>query len=212
MKIVKHSSVCYCAQTKHSKHDKSSIEEIGTKEKEQLHQLTDGVDVALGAMDGCLQQIQDTRDKVKVSAEVANNRIDKMCDELIKAVENRRKVLKGKCREIAEGKDDVLSNQMVQVQRLRTNLGFAHLHALDAINSHAPEEILNVKKPIEARLNQTFETYKRESMELREDDSINTSTEIVALEEAIGKVGPSPVFLTLHNAVSMDWKYLVLYR
>ena len=125
--------------------------------KEQLHQLTDGVDVALGAMDGCLQQIQDTRDKVKVSAEVAANRIDKMCDELIKAVENRRKVLKGMCREIAEGKDDVLSNQMVQVQHLRRNLGFAHLHSLDAINSHVPEEILSIKKVIEARLNQTFD-------------------------------------------------------
>ena len=182
----------FCAQTDHQEHKKSSIESTSTKEKAQLHQLTDGVDVALGAMDGCLQQIQDTRDKVKVSAEVAANRIDKMCDELIKAVENRRKVLKGKCREIAEEKDDVLSNQMVQVQRLRRNLGFAHLHALDAINSHAPEEILSVKKPIEARLNKTFETYKRESMEPREDDSINTSIEIVDLEEAIGKVGSFP--------------------
>ena len=182
----------YCAQTDHQEHKKSSIEKTSTKENAQLHQLTNGVDVALGAMDGCLQQIQDTRDKVKVSAEVAANRIDKMCDELIKAVENRRKVLKGKCREIAEGKDDVLSNQMIQVQRLRRNLGFAHLHALDAINSHAPEEILSVKKPIEARLNKTFETYKEESMELREDDSINTSTEIVDLEEAIGKVGTFP--------------------
>ena len=183
----------YCAQTKtHSKHGKSSIEDISTNKKEQLHQLTDGVDVALGAMDGSLQQIQDTRDKVKVSAEVAANRIDKMCDKLIKAVENRRKVLKGKCREIAEGKDDVLSNQMVQVQRFRRNLGFAHLHALDAINSHAPEEILSVKKAIEARLNKTFIACKRLSLELREDDSINTSTDIVALEEAIGKVGSFP--------------------
>ena len=106
----------YCAQIKHQEHKKSSIEDTSTKEKARLHQLTDGVDVALVAMDVCLQQIQDTRDKVKVSAEVATNNIDKMCDELIKAVENRRKVLKGKCREIAEGKDDVLSNQMVQVR------------------------------------------------------------------------------------------------
>ena len=182
----------YCSRTEHANHKNSSLEIVAEQKKEQLHQLTDGVDVALGAMDDCLQQTQDTRDKVKVSAEVAANRIDKMCDELVKAVENRRKVLKGKCREIAEGKDDVLSNQMVQVQRLRRNLGFAHLHALDAIKSHAPEEILSVKKPIEARLNRTFETYKRESLELREDDSINTSTEIVDLEEAIGKIGSIP--------------------
>ena len=177
-----------CAQTEHHDHKKNSLEIIAQQKKEQLHQLTHGVDVALGAMDGCLQQIQDTRDKVKVSAEVANNRIDKMCDELIKAVVNTRKVLKRKCQEIVKGKDDVLSNQMVQVQRLKTNLGFAHLHTLDAINNHTPEEILSVKNTIEAQLNQTFEAYKRESMELREDDSINTSTEIVALEEAIEKV------------------------
>ena len=186
--------VClYCAQTKHSKHDKSSIEDSAMKEKAHLCQLTDGVDVALGAIDGCLQQIQVTRGKVKVSAEVAAKRIDKMCDELIKAVENRRKVLKGKCREIAEGKDDVLSNQMVQVQRLRRNLRFAHLHTLDAINSHASKEILSVKKAIEARLNRTFEVYKRLSLELREDDSINTSTNIVALrEKAIRMAGSFP--------------------
>ena len=182
----------YCSRTEHGNHKNSSLEIVEKKKKEQLQQLTDGVDVALGAMDGCLQQIQDTRDKVKVSAEVAANRIDKMCGELIKAVENRRKVLKGKCQEIAEGKDDVLSNQMAQVQHLRKNLGFAHLHALDAINSHAPEEILSVKKAIEARLNRTFEIYKRESMEPSEDNTINMSTEIVALEEAIGKVGSFP--------------------
>ena len=182
----------YCAQTDHQEHKKSSLLNASANEKAQLHQLTDGVDVALGAMDGCLQQIQDTRDKVKVSAEVAANRIDKICDELIKAVENRRKVLKGKCQDIAEGKDDVFSNQMVQVQHLRRNLGFAHLHALDSINSHAPEEILSIKKAIEARLNQTFDIYKRESMEPSEDDTINMSTEIVDLEEAIGKVGSFP--------------------
>ena len=182
----------YCSRTEHANHRNCSLEIVAKQKKEELQQLTDGVDVALGALDGCLQQIQDTRDKVKVSAEVAANRIDKMCDKLIKAVENRRKVLKGKCREIAEGKDGVLSNQMVQVQHLRKNLGFAHLHTLDAVNSHAPEEILSVKKSIEARMNKTFEAYKRESMELREYNSINTSTEIVDLEEAIGKVGSFP--------------------
>ncbi len=182
----------YCSQTRHSKHEKSSIEDTATKEKAQLQKLTNGVDEALGAMDGCLLQIQDTRDKVKVSAEVASNNIDKMCDELIKAVENRRKVLKGKCREIAEGKDDVLSNQMVQVQSLRKSLGFAHLRALDAINSHTPEEILSVKKAIEARLNQAIETYNQQPMEPSEDDIINTSTTIGALEDEIGKVGSFP--------------------
>ena len=182
----------YCAQTKHSYHEKSSIEDSAVEEKAQLHQLTEGVDVALGTIDRCLQQIQDTRDKVKVSAEVAANRIDKMCDELIKAVENRRKVLKRKCRKIADRKERVLSNQMVQVQRSKRNLGFAYFHALVLISCQAPNEILSVKKPIKARLNRTFEVYKRESMELREDDSINTSTDIVALEEAIGIVGFFP--------------------
>ena len=176
-----------CAQTDHQEHKKSSIEitEKPAKKKAQFQQLTEGVDVALGAMDGCLQQIQDTRDKVKVSAEVADNRIDKMCDELIKAVENTREVLKGKCQEIVDRKEHVLSNQMVQVQRLRRNLGFAHLHAVDAVNNQTQKEILCVNKAIKTRLNRTFEAYKRESMELREDDSINTSTEIVTLEEAI---------------------------
>ena len=182
----------YCSRLEHDNHKISSLNKTAKQKKTQLQQLTDGVDVALIAMDGCLQQIQDSRDKVKVSAEAAPNRIDKMCDELIKAVNMRRKMLKGKCREIAEGKDDALSNQMVQVQQLRQNLGFAYLQALDAINSHTPEEILSVTKAIEARLKQTFEAYKRLSMELSEDDNISTSTEISALKVKLSMVGSFP--------------------
>ncbi len=183
----------YCDLEKHQNHKKILIEEAKAIEKAQLQQQVDtGVHDALGALDGCLQQIQDMRDKVKVSAEVAANNIDKTFNKLIIAMENRRKVLKSKCREIAEGKDDVLSNQMVQVEHLRRKLSFAHLHALNAINIHDPKQILSIKKAIENRLNQALKAYKRQSMELSEDDSINASVELGTLEEDIGKIGSFP--------------------
>ena len=182
----------YCDLEKHQNHKKILIKDAITNEKAQLQQIAAGIDETLGALDGCLQQIQDMRDKVKVSAEVAANNIDETFNKLIIAVENRRKVLKRKCCEIADGKDDVLSNQMVQVEHLRRKLGFAHLNASNAINSHDSKQILSIKKAIENRLNQALETYKRQSMELREDDSINTSVELGTLEEDIGKIGSFP--------------------
>ena len=139
-----------------------------------------------------LQQIQETREKVKVSAKEATNRINKACDDLILAVENRREALKRRCQDISDGKDDVLSNQAIEIEQLRKNLGFAKLHAEDAINNHSPEEVLSVKKVIETRLNRSTEKYRRLSLDLREDDTINTLIEIESLLEGIEKMGFFP--------------------
>ena len=101
-----------CAQKDHQNHQKGSLDETSEEEKAELQNLMSGVDEALGKLDEALQQIQEMRKKVKVSAEEATARIDEACDDLIQAVEDRRKILQRKCREIAKGKDDVLLNQM----------------------------------------------------------------------------------------------------
>ena len=179
----------YCAQTKHQNHQKTLTNEAAEKEKLELQQLTNGVDAALGVMDQTIQRTQDTRNKVKESAKEATNTIDKACDELIQAVENRREALKKKCRQIAEGKDDVLSNQMVEVKCLRKNLSFAYLQATDAITNQSPEEMLSVKKSIEERLKRAMEAYQRQSMEIQEDSCIRASVEIRPLVKEIQKAG-----------------------
>ena len=179
----------YCAQTTHQDHKKTSIEDTAEKEKALLQETAKGIDDALTTMDATLQRVQETRENVKVSSKKALERIDKACNELVEAVEKRRETLKNKCREIAEGKDDVLSNQMVEVQQLRNGLAFAQLHAKDAIDNHRPEEILSVKKCIEHRLNRAMDQYQRQSMELRENEVINTVIEIKPLVEEIEKVG-----------------------
>ena len=165
----------YCAQKDHQDHKKGSLDETSEEEKDELQKLMSGVDEALGKLDQALQQIQEMRKKVKVSAEKATARIDKACDDLIQAVEDRRKILQRKCREIAKGKDDVLLNQMAELESLRNELSFAQLYAKDTIDSHSPQEILSVKKVIQHRLNQKMEAYQHKPLELREDDTINTS-------------------------------------
>ncbi len=179
-----------CSSTEHDGHKRSSLGKISQIEKAHLQQLTnDGVDDALGAMDKTIPQIQEMRDKVKVSTKVATNRINKMCDDLILAVENRREVLKRRCQDISEGKDNVLSDQMIEIEQLRRNLGFAQLHAKDAISNHSDEEVLSVKKVIENRLNHTMEKYHQQSLELRENYTIDTSLEAKPLLEEIDKLG-----------------------
>ena len=164
-----------CAQKDHQDHKKGSLDDRAQEEKAELEKLMSGVDEALGKLDQVLQQIQEMRKKVKVSAEKATARIDKACDDLIQAVEDRRKILQRKCREIAKGKDDVLLNQMAELESLRNELSFAQLHAKDAINSHGPQEILSLKKVVQHRLNQEMEVYQHKPLELREDDTIKTS-------------------------------------
>ena len=166
-----------CAQKDHQDHKKGSLDDRSQEEKAELQNLMSGVDEALGKLDKALQQIQEMREKVKVSAENATARIDKACDDLIQAVEDRRKILQRKCREIVKGKDDVLLNQMAELESLRNDLSFAQLHAKDAINSYSPQEILIIKKAIQHRLNQEMESYQHKSMNSQENDTIIVSFE-----------------------------------
>ena len=182
----------YCAQTEHQDHEKSSVDKTSESEKAELQKLMSGVDEALGKLDQSLQQIQEMREKVKVSAEKATTRIHKACDDLIQAVEDRRKILHRKCQETAEGKDDVLLSQMVELELLRKDLSYAKLHANDAINNHNPEEVLSVKKVIQHQLSNKMESYQQKSVELREDDTINTSLQIDPLVEEVRKFGFFP--------------------
>ena len=181
-----------CAQKDHQDHKKGSLDETSEEEKAELQNLMRGIDEALCKLDEALHQIQEMREKVKVSAEKATAEIHKACDDLIQAVEDRRKILQRKCREIAEGKDDVLLNQMAELESLRNDLNFAQLHAKDAINSYSPQEILSVKKVIQHRLNQEMEAYQHKPLELREDDTIETSLYTPSLEKGIKRFGYFP--------------------
>ena len=180
-----------CAQKDHQDHKKGSLDDRSQEEKDELEKLMSGIDEALDKLDQSLQQIQEMREKVKVSAEKATARIHKACDNLIQAVEDRRKILQRKCREIAKGKDDVLLNQMAELESLRNDLSFAQLHAKDAINSYSPQEILIIKKAIQHRLNQEMEVYQHKPLELREDNTIRTSL-YTPLEKQMKRFGYFP--------------------
>ena len=181
-----------CAQKDHQDHKKGSLDDRSQEEKAELQNLMSGVDEALGKVDEALHQIQEMREKVKVSAENATARIDKACDDLIQSVEDRRKILQRKCREIAKGKDDVLLNQRAEVESLRNDLSFAQLHAKDAINNYSPQEILIIKKTIQHRLNQEMESYQQKPMNLQENDTIIVSLENKSFLEEMKKFGYFP--------------------
>ena len=183
--------VC-CSQTEHQHHEKSSLTKVCSKKRSELENAIDIVDIMLKEMDGALQQIQQMRNKVKVSAEEATARVNRACDDLIQAVEIRRKVLLGKCQEIAEGKEHVLSNQTLGIECLRKDLDFARLHAKGAINNYSPEEFLSVEKAIQHQLVHKMEVYRQQSMNLRENDIINTSLLTKPLIWEIQKLGSFP--------------------
>ena len=80
---------------------------------------------------------------------------------------------------------------MAELESLRKELSFAQLHAKDTINSHSPQEILSVKKVIQHRLNQEMEVYQHKPLELREDDTTETSL-YTTLEKGIEQFGYFP--------------------
>ena len=156
-------------------------------EKKELQSSLNNAECAFNEVDQTLQLIQQMRNKVKVSAEEATARVNRACDDLIQAVENRRKILLGKCQEIAEGKDDVLSSQTLGMECLRKDLSSesVQLHAIN-FNNHSTEEI---GIPIQFQVDDKLQKYRKQSMELRENDYINISLLTEALIEEIQKFG-----------------------
>ena len=175
----------FCAQITHKDHEQNYLDKTSMKESIELKEMADNVGGPLGELNHAIQEIQDMKEKISISAKDASNKIDRAFKEIIKAVEQRKENVQIKCREIAQEKLDVLSNQLNEFERLHDNLRYAQLHATDASNNGTPEELLSMKKVIKQRIKRMTETYENQSMELREDDTINTCLEIEPLLEQI---------------------------
>ena len=87
---------------------------------------------------------------------------------------------------------DVLSEQLNEFERVRDNLRYSQLHATDASNNGTPEELLSMKKVIKQRMKRMIESYENKSMELREDDTINTCLDTEPVLEQIKALGYFP--------------------
>ena len=181
-----------CITIAHKDHTYSHIYNMSDKEKEAFRNEVESVNDAIGMLEEAIGKTKQMREQVQVHEKEAANRIDKMSKDLKQAVEDRRKVLRLRCEEIAQGKDSALSDQLNELQCLRDKIAFAKMHVVDAIDNHTPEELLSVKKAMKVQVNRIMEIYRRLPLQLKENEVINTSFDLDPLVEEIAKLGYFP--------------------
>ena len=181
-----------CMVITHENHKRSYLHQMSDKEKEVFRGEVDGINDAMGMLEEAIGKTKQMREQVQVHEKEAANRIDKMSKDLKQAVEDRRRVLRLRCEEIAQGKDSALSDQLNELQGLRDKIAFAKMHVVDAIDNHSPEELLSVKKAMKVQVNRIMEIYRRLPLQLKENEVINTSFDLDPLVEEIAKLGYFP--------------------
>ena len=181
-----------CMAIAHENHKRSYIDKVSDSEKEEFRGEVDGINDAMGMLEETIGKTKQMREQVQVHEKEAENRIDKMSKDLEQAVEDRRRVLRLRCEEIAQGKDSALSDQLNELQGLRDKIAFAKMHVVDAIDNHTPEELLSVKKAMKVQLDRIMEIYRRLPLQLKENEVINTSFDLDPLVEEIAKLGYFP--------------------
>ena len=99
-----------CAQITHKDHAQNYLDKTSEKESMELHKMADNIGGPLGDLNHAIQEIQDMKEKISISAKDAGNRIDRAFKEIIKAVEQRRDDVQIKCREIAQERKKSLTS------------------------------------------------------------------------------------------------------
>ena len=102
---------------------------------------------------------------------------------LHKALEERRIVLCEKCKDIFEGKADVLQSQMEAFQRIRQVTEHTILESSNAITNQSSAEVISTKHVILEQIKQAFNQFQQMSLNLSSDDVITTAFNVTCVTE-----------------------------
>ena len=181
-----------CLVTTHRDHDRDDIEKVAEKERDQLNEVVPRIHDAITQLDEAIMLGKAMRKQVEGAQKEAAEKIDKMSEELIEAIQTRQKKLQQKCKEIAQGKDDVLANQIHQFEKFKETVSFLNEQIFDASNNHSAEELLSVNKTIKLQIEKVTHDFNMFLRDLQEDQSINTSLDISSLKDQISVLGYFP--------------------
>ncbi|XP_019856250.1 PREDICTED: tripartite motif-containing protein 2-like [Amphimedon queenslandica] len=178
-----------CMVHEHKGHENIYLEQMASQCRSELQEWLDKCNYALTDLDIAIGNVEEMHELLQERKKEVENEIDTNCEMLHKALEERRRVLREKCKDISEGKADVLQSQMEAFQRIRQVTEHTIIESSNAITNQSSAEVVSTKRVILEQMKQAFNQFQQMSLSLSSDDVITTAFNVTCVTERISQFG-----------------------
>lgn len=178
-----------CMVHQHKGHENIYLEQVASQCRHELQEWLDKCNYALTDLDVAIGNVEEMHELLQERKKQVENEIDTNCELLHKALEERRRVLREKCKDISEGKADVLQCQLEEFQKIRELTEHTILESSNAIKNQSSAEIVSTRRVIVEQMKQAFNQFQQMSLSLSSDDVITTAFNVTCVTERISQFG-----------------------
>ena len=178
-----------CILLEHKDHQYDRTEKVAEKEKEDLRSSCDEAEQAKASLENAIAQGEKESQCVKAKEKAVTDDIVEKFGELEMAIQIRKKTLMEKTKEISLGKLSSLTIQNDELKKMRDEIASTCQIVETATHSHAPPEILSIKRFMKAKLEGLLQQFKSCPLDPYESDIMPTSLGTESLVNKISKFG-----------------------
>ena len=159
----------------HVNHDHNYLERTAAEYRQKLQEYLEKGCTAAADLQVAISNVEEMSQLIHDRKKVVEDEIDTSCEMLHKALDERRRILRDKCKDIATGKLDVLASQMDVFQVMTAEIEHINEEATNAVMNQSPAEIVSIQKIIKEKMKHALHQFEQLSLNLSADDTICTN-------------------------------------
>lgn len=178
-----------CMVHEHKDHEHVYLEQIASHCRHELQEWLDKCNYAMSDLEVAICNVDQMYQLVQERKKGTEDEIDMNCEMLHKAIEERRRILRDKCKDVATGKRDVLQSQLDDFQNIKELTDHTIQESSNAIMNQSSAEIVCTQRVIMEQMKQAYSQFKQICLNLSADDVILTTFNVAWVTEHIAQFG-----------------------
>ena len=192
-----------CILIEHKDHRHVNLSKVTKSHKDEMKSLLDPAGEAMATLDDAMGNCGKMIQQVQSRSKAVDASINQVFDRLKEALEERRKKLLAKSKEVCTSKVTALTLQQEDLQRQQQEIKMYANAIKDGLQTFSDEEVVTLGRLLPTELQNTLKRFRDTSLQLHESDAMPTSLEPAALLDSIAQfAGCSPAHSTASTHIS----------
>ena len=178
-----------CILIEHKDHSHVNLSKVTKSHKEEMKTLLDPAGEAMATLDDAMGNCGKMIQQVQSRSKAVDASINQVFDRLKEALEERRKKLLAKSKEVCTSKVTALTLQQEDLQHRQQEIKMYANAIKDGLQTFSDEEVVALGRLLPTELQNTLKRFQDTSLQLHESDAMPTSLEPAALLDSIAQFG-----------------------
>ena len=177
--------VClYCTVKEHNGHNHDTVNNMATKHRNELKDVTAPVDEMIRDLSEAHDNIDKMKKKIRQQGDEVDKKIDQYYDELVQKLMKQKEQVKQQAHDAVSQKEKALAVQLEEVEYAQAEV-LSMKELKDAIEKSSDQEALSVKKQVIDRMQQITDKFNK----LNTDPLQSATMEFVPSKESFPQFG-----------------------